>query len=108
MKKLILKINRSSLERNVIPKDGIDLYFNTDLLLSRSEISFLVASMYCEVARLLFCSLLIDSLINSPLPCPARVEACGELMSGMIIHRHDMSSLFYFFNSNNQSTRQSK
>ena len=73
--------------------------FQTDLLLSRSETSFLVASMYCDVARLLLCSLLIDSFINSPLPCPARVAACGELMvsNGYSIHTHDVSKHFYFY-----------
>ena len=73
--------------------------FQTDLLLSRSETSFLVASMYCDVARLFLCSLLIDSFINSPLPCPARVAACSELMvrNGYFIHIYDVSIHFYFY-----------
>ena len=51
---------------------------NTDLLLFRCVTSFLVASIYCDVARLVFCSLLIESFINSPFPCPAELTACVE------------------------------
>ena len=41
----------------------------TDILLLRRDASILVASMYCDVARLLVFSLAIKSFIMFPFPC---------------------------------------